>query len=674
MLKLIKFMRPFVLPLLVVIALLFGQAMADLALPDYMSNIVNVGIQQGGNEQTLPGVLREQDLGGLKMQLSEDEAVFLDASYETVAPGESGYDELVEMFPAIDGETVYRLTDLSASDETRLGNMLALGARGVLQLYQSMGADMDAIRNSYILHTGLIMLGIALLGAAATILVGFISAKIAAAVGRNLREAVFEKVSRFTNAEFDRFSTASLITRSTNDIMQVQTLLVIMIRMFFYAPIMAFGGIMRAMSKNSSMSWTIGIAVGLLLMLVVAIFSVAMPKFKLLQKLVDRVNLVMRENLTGMMVVRAFNTQSFEEDRFDKANEELTDTNLFVNRVMVFMFPVMMLIMNGTSLLIIWVGAHEVAKATMQVGDMMAFMQYAMLIIFSFLMLSMMFVLVPRASVAANRIAEVLEADISIEDPDRPRKFADNGEGKVVFDNVSFKYGNAEENMLKGVSFTANPGETTAIIGSTGSGKTTLINLIPRFYDVTGGSVTIDGMDVRAVSQQALRDRIGYVPQKASLFSGTIASNMLFANESASDSEMAEVIDIAQAAEIVEEKDGKMEAAVSQNGGNLSGGQKQRLSIARALIKKPDILIFDDSFSALDYSTDRKLRKALRQASDKQTVIVVAQRIATIMNAEQILVMEDGRIVGRGTHGALMKSCEVYREIAYSQLSKEELA
>lgn len=692
MLKLMRFMKPFLALVLVAMALLYGQAMADLALPDYLSRIVNVGIQQGGSESPVPEALRQEDFEQLLGAMAPEEAAYAASFYEEAVPGTAGHEALLGKFPAIREETVLVLEDPAATGDEALRRLMAAslaasmgmavdesmleqaGARGVLQLYASMGADPDKIRSSYILGIGLVMIGIALLGAAASILVGFIAARVAAGVGRNLREAVFAKVSRFTNAEFDRFSTASLITRSTNDVMQIQTLLVIMIRMFIYAPILGFGGILHALERNSSMTWTIALSVGLLVMLIAVIFSIAMPRFKLLQKLVDKVNLVMRENLTGMMVVRAFNTQAFEEGRFDAANKELTDTSLFVNRIMAFLMPVMMLIMNGASLLVIWVGAKEVAGATMQVGDMMAFMQYAMQIIMAFLMLSMMFVMVPRASVAAGRIAEVLDTDIAIKDPARPRKHPEDGSGQVAFNDVRFRYDGAEEDMLKGISFTAKPGETTAIIGSTGSGKSTLVNLIPRFYDAAAGSVLVDGLDVREVSQEALRERIGYVPQKASLFSGTIAENMRFAKEQVSFAEMEQALAIAQAEEVVAGKEGGLNAAVSQNGANFSGGQRQRLSIARALVKKPKILIFDDSFSALDYSTDRKLRKALKAAAGSSTLIVVAQRIATIMEAEQIIVLDDGRIAGKGTHRELLEGCSVYREIAYSQLSKEELA
>ena len=734
MLKLLKYAKPFILPLLIAIALLYGQAMTDLALPDYMSNIVDIGIQMGGNEDNVPVVIEEDTYNRATLFLSEEDLTELGNFYELKEVTKV----LKEEYTAIEGELVYVQTDslpenlelafakailaysgiqsaiLEAGDgEISLNGMTlpagtdvfamlammdpsvkaqmmagsaeafeAMGSDIVLQaantatlsIYDTMGLDLDSLRSHYIIQIGLIMLGFTLLGAMASILVGLIASRIAAGLGRDLRSRIFNKVSQFSNTEFDQFSTASLITRSTNDVMQVQNLLVIMIRMVFYAPIIGIGGIIRALDKNSSMSWIIALAVGVLMLLIIVVFSIAMPKFKLVQKLVDKVNLVMRENLTGMMVIRAFNTQGFEEDRFDEANKELTDVNLFVNRVMVFMMPVMMFVMNGVTMLIIWVGSHEIANANMQVGDMMAFMQYAMQILMAFLMMSMMFIMIPRASVAANRIVEVLETDLSITDPENPKTLPAKATGTVTFNNVSFKYPGAEEAMLKNISFVAKPGETTAIIGSTGSGKTTLVNLIPRFYDVTEGNITLDGEDVRDLKQKDVRDHIGYIPQKASLFSGDIESNLLFAKDDATEVEMAMAIDTAQATEFVSGKEDGLKSHIAQGGGNVSGGQKQRLSIARALVKKPEVYIFDDSFSALDFKTDKALRKALKERTGESTLIIVAQRISTIKNAEQILVLDDGRLVGQGTHEELMTACETYQEIAYSQLSKEELA
>lgn len=742
MLKLMKYFKPYVLLLMVAIALLYGQAMADLALPDYMSKIVNVGIQKGGNENAIPDVLRQSDLDKIKLFLTDEEFSRIEDSYTTVEAGTETFMDLLKIYPNLKEETMvyhgkslteeqianievdlskallavtgiqkamddanggaYSIGDQQVPAGTDLFQVMGMmpieqrqammskfnaqfdalgddmlvqaGANATLSIYEDLGADLEKIRSNYILMTGVMMLGLTLLGAIASILVGFIASRIAAGLGRDLRGHIFKKVSNFSNTEFDKFSTASLITRSTNDVMQVQSLMVIMIRMVFYAPILGVGGIIKALNNNSSMSWIIALAVGILVAMIAVVFTIAMPKFRVVQKLVDRVNLVMRESLTGMMVIRAFNTQDFEVDRFDKANKDLTNTNLFVNRVMVFMMPVMMFVMNGVSILIVWIGANEISKGTMQVGDMMAFMQYAMQIIMAFLMMSMMFIMIPRASVAAGRIAEVLNTEALIVDPKEPKRFSNNVQGRVEFKNVSFRYPGAEEDMLKNLNFTAKPGEMTAIIGSTGSGKTTLVNLIPRLYDVTEGSILIDGMDLRQVTQHDLRDQIGYIPQKAALFSGDIESNMKFAKETATDADMAEAIAIAQATEFVEEKEGKMKSHIAQGGGNVSGGQKQRLSIARALVKRPKIYIFDDSFSALDFKTDRALRNALKEKTGDSTLIIVAQRISTIKNAEQIIVLEDGKIVGHGKHDELMKNCETYQEIAYSQLSKEELA
>lgn len=734
MIKLLKHFKPFILPMMVAVALLYGQAMTDLALPDYMSNIVNIGIQQGGNEDTLPEVMTQEDYNHLALfvddsllgayydirpmtleeedrfsTLSEDQVYGLAIPLEEIAKDDAlllakglltvngitsmmkeAGDEALEIngqsIPA--GSDLFALMAMMPIDqrqamlEESAKTLEAMGEDMVLQaasattltFYETYGMDKDQVRSAYILKMGLLMLGITLLGALASILVGFIAARVAAGLGRNLREKIFAKVSSFSNTQMDKFSTASLITRSTNDVMQVQNLMVIMIRMVFYAPILGIGGVIRVLDRNTSMSWIIALAVGVLLVLIVTVFSIAMPKFKMVQKLVDKVNLVMRENLTGMMVIRAFNTQSFEEDRFDIANKELTDTNLFVNRVMVFMMPMMMFIMNAVTILIVWVGAHEIANANMQVGDMMAFMQYAMQILMAFLMMSMMFIMIPRASVAAGRIAEVLETKETVLDPITPSPVNATGNGVVTFKNVSFRYPGAEEDMLKNISFVAEPGKTTAIIGSTGSGKTTLLNLIPRFYDVTQGQILLDGVDIRQMTQHDLRDQLGYIPQKASLFSGDIRSNLLFAKEDASQEEVLKAIQVAQGQSILDEKEDGILSHISQGGGNVSGGQKQRLSIARALVKRPKVYLFDDSFSALDFATDKALRHALKENTGESNLIIVAQRIATIKNADQIIVLEDGKMVGIGTHEALMNTCETYQEIAYSQLSKEELA
>ena len=575
MMKLIKIYKPYALWVLVIFALLFVQAMTDLALPDYMSNIVNNGITTG-------------DTG-------------------------------------------------------------------------------------YILQEGGKMLLVALLGAVCTILVGFLSARLAAGTARNLRHDVFRKVERFSNAEFDRFSTASLITRTTNDIQQIQMLSVMALRFVFYAPIMGVGGVVKAVTKSPNLSWIIAVAVLVVIGLVLVLFSLSVPKFKLVQKLVDRLNLVTRESLTGMMVIRAFNTQKREEERFDEVNRDLTKTNLFVNRLMVFMMPVMMFVMNAVQITIIWIGAGQVDAGAIQVGDMMAFMQYAMQIIMSFLMISVMFIMLPRASVSAERINEVLDTEPVIQDKDAPKHFPSDFKGVVEFHNVTFTYPGASEPVLNDINFVAKPGETTAFIGSTGSGKSTLVNLIDRFYDVSAGHISIDGVDIRDVTQHELHEKIGFVPQKGVLFSGTIASNLRYGKEDAAEEELVAASRIAQAAEFIDEKENRYDSDIAQGGGNVSGGQKQRLSIARALVKQAPIYIFDDSFSALDFKTDAALRRALKQETGESTVLIVAQRISTIMGAEQIIVLDEGRIVGKGTHRELLQNCAVYREIAQSQLSEEEL-
>ena len=539
--------------------------------------------------------------------------------------------------------------------------------------YKNLGIDMDGLQIRYLVTTGGKMAGLALLGMAASVLVGFMASRVGAATGRDLRGRVFRKVVGFSNNEFDHFSTASLITRSTNDIQQIQLIIVMLLRIVLYAPILAIGGVIQVFQTNVSMSWIIGLAVVLIGLVILLLFLVAMPKFRIMQSLVDRVNLVMREILTGLPVIRAFSTQKHEEERFDRANRDLTRTNLFVNRAMTFMMPVMMLIMNGVSVLIMWNGAHGIDNGQMQVGDMMAFIQYTMQIIMGFLMLCMLSIMLPRAAVAADRVEEVLASRTAIKDPDRAEHFAENEKGVLRFDHVSFRYPGADENVLEDITFTAKPGETTAIIGSTGSGKSTLVNLVPRFYDVTAGSITLDGADIRNVSQHELREKLGYVPQKGVLFSGDIASNIMFGNPDGGEAEMVEAARIAQAEEFIEGKKDRYQSPIAQGGSNVSGGQKQRLSIARAIAKHPEVFIFDDSFSALDFKTDVTLRKALRQKTKESTVLIVAQRISTIMNAEQIIVLDDGRIAGVGTHRELLENCEVYRQIAASQLSEAEL-
>ena len=543
----------------------------------------------------------------------------------------------------------------------------------VKEEYKIIGIDTESLQNKYMWKIGFLMIGVTFIGGLSAIVVSYVSAQIGAGLARNLRKKVFEKVESFSNTEFDNFSTASLITRTTNDVQQIQTLMIMLLRIVFYAPIIAIGGIYKVLNSDASMSWITALAIGILLAMIVFLFTVALPKFKIIQKLVDKLNLVTREGLSGMMVIRSFNKQKFEEERFDEANTDITKTNLFVNRVMSIMWPIMMLVLNGSSILIIWIGAHHVDEGTMQVGSMMAFMQYTIQIMFSFLMVSVIFIMVPRASVSAKRISEVLDVEPVIIDPSNPLSFNQSEIGKVEFRNVSFKYPNAEDYALKNIQFTAAQGKTTAIIGSTGSGKTTLVNLIPRFYDVTEGEIIIEGVDVRKATQQSLREKIGYVPQNAVLFSGTIESNLTFAREDASEDEIRVATTIAQAANFIAEKEEGLQSSISQGGTNISGGQKQRLSIARALMKKAPIYIFDDSFSALDFKTDSELRKALHSEVTDATIIIIAQRISTIMQANQIIVLDGGRIVGIGTHQELLKSCKVYQDIANSQLSKEEL-
>jgi len=741
MIKLAKYLKPFIFMLLATAVFLYLQAMADLALPDYMSNIVNKGLQQSGIVDAVPEALRKSLMDKLLLLMEEKEREAVIRSYTLIDESSPDYNAFLDQYPGLKNEAIYVLNKVDNEQRDQLNSIMgrailavsgiekmkemetdtnlpagnikipadmdpfdwiqnlqeeqrallkkamdkqfaAMDEKAVTQSavvlikeeYIALGMDIDRIQRNYILKTGFVMLLISLAGGACAVLVGFLSARTSAGLGRNLRKSVFAKVESFSNTEFDKFSTASLITRTTNDINQVQMVVIMLMRMAFMAPIMGIGGIIRALEKSLSMSWIIALGVILLLCLIFTIFSIATPKFKIIQKLVDRINLVSRENLSGMMVIRAFGTERFEEERFDRANRDLTNTNLFINRVMTCMFPMMNLIMNGITLLIIWVGAHQIANSSMQVGDMMAFMQYAMQIIFSFLNVSMMFIMIPRASVSAGRVAEVLETEPVIVDPKEPKKFDEALKGVVEFKNVSFRYPGAEEDVLKNISFKALPGKTTAIIGSTGSGKTTLVNLIPRFYDVTEGQVLVSGVDVREVSQKELREKIGYVPQKAVLFSGTIESNLKYANDRASKEDLEEASEIAQAMEFISEKPDGFQSEIAQGGANVSGGQKQRLSIARALVKKPEIYIFDDSFSALDYRTDAALRRQLKEKTATSTVLIVAQRIATILNADQIIVLDEGKIVGIGTHRELMENCRTYQEIALSQLSKEELA
>ena len=729
MLKLKRYLKPYIALLLGAIAFLFGQAMLELTLPNYMSDIVNVGLQQGGITQSAPEAIDQQSMAMMQMFMSEEGRQTVNGTYIQLEEGEQ-LTELQKTYPNLkagdyaliehpaegingafsrasyalvslveevnaqqegSGDMQEVLSNLStmmmqpegmqmiqdAIDEAAVTPESMISQTGpvmVKSFYQKLGADTDAIQTNYIIKDGLKMLGLTVLLTCCAIGAGFCLARMGAGVGRDLRRDVFTKVTYFNNSEMDQFSTASLITRSTNDITQIQNFLSMGLRMMCFAPIMGIGGIIMGLSTCVSLAWVLALALIVMLGLIVTLFSVALPRFKKMQSLIDKLNLVSREELSGIMVVRAFANQSFMQQRFDKANKDLTSNTLFVNRAMATMMPAMMFVMNGISLLIVWFGGKQIAESNLQVGDMMAFIQYAMHVIMSFLFISMMFIMVPRASVSADRISEILETKNKVDDPAQPRHFDGKVKGLVEFKNVSFRYDGADADVLENISFTARPGETTAFIGSTGSGKSTLINLIPRFYDATKGSITIDGIDVRELNQQELRDNIGYVPQKGLLFSGTIASNLRYGDENAPMEELEKSAEVAQATEFISELENGFDTEISQGGTNVSGGQRQRLSIARALVKKAPIYIFDDTFSALDFKTDAKLRKALKTYTENSTVFIVAQRVSTIMQAEQIVVLDEGRIVGIGKHQDLLKNCSTYREIAESQLSKEELA
>lgn len=702
--KLFGFLKPYALQVVVIICVLMVQAYCDLSLPAYTSDIVNVGIQQSGIDEKVPEALAGEDLNLILAFVPEEDRAEVADAYEESSDSYD-YEGTVMALKEQVKEDDSQLEELS--DQMGLPMVMAMAAEGsginmngaegmtgegsgqmedlpdsmveqavaayIQSAYEKIGIDVGDISSRYILATGGKMLLLAGLGMAASILVGLMASRVGAGLGRSLRERVFRKVVGFSNGEFDKFSTASLITRSTNDIQQIQLLTVMILRMVLYAPIMAIGGIWNVFHTNVDMSWIIALAVVLIFLLVAVLFAVVMPKFRILQNLVDRLNLVSREILTGLSVIRAFGTEKHEEERFDDANKDLTRANLFVNRAMTFMMPTMMLIMNGISVLIVWVGGHSIDEGTMQVGDMMAFIQYTMQIIMAFLMICMISVMLPRAAVSAERVDGVLESHTLINDPEDPEKLPEESKGQVVFDHVSFRYPGAEEDVLEDISFTAEPGQTTAIIGSTGCGKSTLVNLIPRFYDVTEGSIRLDGHDIRNLTQHDLREKLGYVPQKGVLFSGDIASNILFGNPDGTDEEMEEAARIAQATEFIEAKKRQYHSHIAQGGSNVSGGQKQRLSIARAIAKHPAVYIFDDSFSALDYKTDVALRGALKEKTEDSTVIIVAQRISTIMHAEQILVLDDGKIVGKGTHKELLRDCPEYYQIASSQLSEKEL-
>ncbi len=709
MLKIFKYLAESKWSVLAIIALLVVQAYCDLALPQYTADIVDVGIGQKGIESAVPERMRESTYRTLESLLTQEERELMASAYEQAADGsyvfcgdkqaEEALDEsmgipllIVSMTESGGGMPDMGMGENAAgelTDEQILGLRRqvseSLGDTGetviaqrallfIQEEYDKLGMDMGRIQRSYLYRTGGMMLAYSVVMMATAILVGLLASRIGAKLGLNLRERVFTKVVSFSHAEMEQFSTASLITRSTNDIQQVQMVVVMMLRMVVYAPIIGIGGVVKVMGTRTGMGWIIVVAVALIMALVAVLMAVAMPKFKKMQTLVDRLNLVSREILTGVSVIRAFSREKFEEERFDRANRDLMQTQLFTNRVMNVMMPVMMLIMNGISVMIVWFGAKGIDMGNLMVGDMLAFITYTMQIVMSFLMLTMISVMLPRAGVAAGRIQEVIGTNAGVTDKETVQdERLGQARGVVAFEDVSFRYPGADEDALEHLDFTAGPGETTAIIGSTGCGKSTLLNLIPRFYDVTAGRITIDGVDIRDLSQHKLRSLLGYVPQKAVLFSGDISSNLKFGGPDISDSRMKEAAEIAQATEFIESKPEGFDSEIAQGGTNVSGGQKQRLSIARAIAKAPRIFLFDDSFSALDYKTDVTLRKALREKTGDATVIIVAQRISTILHADQIIVLDEGRIAGKGTHSQLLRECEAYREIARSQLSETEL-
>lgn len=747
MLKVLKYLKKTWISVIVIVALLCVQAAADLALPDYTSKIVNIGIQQGGIDTAIPEAISKDEMDNLLI-FTNDDSKILDC-YKLVSKDTGSNDEYnnyLKEYPALENEEVYVLNKLNKDQKNNLEEMLKkplvqvylmqndqmqekikeglfanvpepqkeamkdmelmdilktmpeenlekitsnineqidnmqgtivdqAAISSVKEEYKKLNMDIDKIQNKYIVFAGLQMLGIAFISMASAITIMLFSARVAAKLGNTLRDKVFKKVLSFSTKEFNEFSTASLITRSTNDIQQIQMLITMLFRVVVYAPIIGIGGFIRVLTNSdTSMAWIIGLAILCIIGIVGTLFLLTMPKFKKLQDLVDKLNLVSREILTGLPVIRAFNTEKKEEKRFDGANKNLMKASIFVNRSMSMMMPLLMFIMNSITLLIVWVGGHNVDSGIMQVGDMMAFIQYTMQIVMSFLMISMISIMLPRAAVSAKRINEVIDTTPSIKDKDKTKDFDDDKKGLVEFKDVSFKYPDADSEILEDISFTAEPGKTTAIIGSTGSGKSTVVNLIPRFYDVTGGELLIDGVNIKDVSQRELRSKIGFVPQKGMLFTGTIRSNIKYGNPSMSDEDMIKAATIAQATEFIESKPKKYDEEISQGGTNVSGGQRQRLSIARAIATDPEIFVFDDSFSALDLKTDSKLRAALKEKTENKTVIIIAQRISTILDADKIIVLEEGKIAGIGKHEELMKNCEIYKQIALSQLSKEEL-
>lgn len=739
MLKLKHYFKKFWAPILLCIGLLFLQSQSELALPDYMSDIVSVGIQAGGFDSAVSDVLSEDTYNHLLVLMDDKDQEIFEKSYKLVKANDVDED-ILDKFSKADGQNLYLLQDINDKEMDKLEKILvkpillitsidtmdpnskeyqeqfgnlpagmspydalamlpkeqkdemfteidnqmeAMGestlkiaaGNGVKAEYTRLGRDVDQVQNDYILVTGIKMLVIALAGTVCAIICGFLASKIGSGVSRLLRGDVFKKVESFSNEEFNKFSTASLITRTTNDITQVQMVVIMFIRIVCFAPMMGIGALIKAFQNTPSMTWIIGLVLVIIFAVIGITFTIVMPKFKIVQSLIDRLNLTMRENLSGMLVIRAFGNEEHSEKRFEKANFDLTKVNLFVNRTMVSMMPIMMFIFNVVSLLIVYYGAKQIDLGNIAIGQMMAFMQYAMQIIMSFLMIAMIAIMLPRASVAAERIYEVLSMEPRIVDPKEAKSFNNDKRGLVEFKDVTFKYPGAHEAVLENISFTAKPGQTTAFIGSTGSGKSTLINLIPRFYEVSEGSIMVDGVDIRDVKQHDLRDKIGLVPQKGLLFSGTIRSNLTYGAPDATDEQLEEVIKVAQAKEFIDHKEERLDSKISQGGTNVSGGQKQRLAIARAIAKNPEIFIFDDSFSALDFKTDAMLRQELNKMikKTKNTVLIVGQRIASIMSADQIIVLDEGRIVGKGKHDELMKDCKVYQEIAYSQLSKEEL-